>query len=367
MIINSELFSLVTSLFSRISNETAWDKKKQIHLEEIEAAIVVNSISGLFKDINIIYETQNDNCNNLLNRLNLKIKKVLTHLPPYGKYFNYESLELNYRNSTNLNIIGKKFSYLNCTSTDLQPSYKNLLEFAFSGKKLNLGSSIVVLSNADVVYDKSLIKLSKMSKNIVNLLTVHGFPNKDHGSRIAHQILVENINQNTNCNHWGTKSYCSMDNINGPTFGRWPNMLYSYDAFITKLPLNLFSENNSLYLPIDIIEKDNIFNKDLSSISTFERNNNLKKNQTYILDHLSNIYTNMRGAEQAVACTFLRSSSPLTGSIVKVWNACKWVKLWHLHCAPKLHHNIKHEEVCYRKRKNELKFYGCTNFNDCLG
>jgi len=172
-----------------------------------------------------------------------------------------------------------------------------------------------MMSNADQVFDDTLLHVKPMSKDTIFVLSTRGYEAVRVPTNIRNFYLslvgddgADNPEAyKRNGTNFATQDYC----VNNKKVGE-PETLYSgsWDTYIfyrsllrTTLPMNSTKENY------------------------FTRMNFHQEPEVYYMNQLS--------AEQAALYDITHSLQKK----VTVWNACSLIRTWHFHLAPKMHHN----------------------------
>jgi len=194
-----------------------------------------------------------------------------------------------------------------------QPNYFEMFHYATYHSTVT--SNIVMMSNADQVFDDTLLHVKPMSKDTIFVLSTRGYEAVRVPTNIRNFYLslvgddgADNPEAyKRNGTNFATQDYC----VNNKKVGE-PETLYSgsWDTYIfyrsllrTTLPMNSTKENY------------------------FTRMNFHREPEVYYMNQLS--------AEQAALYDITHSLQKK----VTVWNACSLIRTWHFHLAPKMHHN----------------------------
>jgi hypothetical protein len=174
--------------------------------------------------------------------------------------------------------------------------------FHYATYNPSITSDIVILSNADQVFDETLSHALPLSNNAIYVLATRGYPPDKVPPRIREQYRAWVGDEHGTA----TESWCNETSAGGGEM----KPSWSWDTFI----FNRFLLRETL--PIDV--KDN---------GDFTRLNFQRVPSVY--------YMNEMGAEYAALHDITRG---LLGKVT-VWNACHLIQMWHFHLTAKMHHS----------------------------
>lgn len=260
--------SLVVSHYAR-SMATA------LHHAEVEAAISVNAANPLFGRVVVFFEvTADDGCSNLSQRL-------LAAVPhPERK---------------------RAMRRLECLARRTQPTYFELFAFVSTTPLLPL----VVLANADVIFDATLAQLPPLAHGELHVLTVNAVAGRSRARTWAETWAALKAD--------AAERRCPIANM--PSWGpRWNASVFSWDAYVLRPPLPHFSR----------------WQASATAANTTAANANASR---LGLAASLGFFMNEMNAENEAVCAL----ELLTG--VRVHAPCLLVRVRHLHRAPKTHRN----------------------------
>ena len=147
----SKKLALVTSFWAKA--KASANITEHPHRSEIESALVLNIISALFDDIHILLDGSHDSYDCLVLKQNLQDRIALTQT-----------------NSSK--------SRISCVEIgDSQPNYFQMFEYT---NDTALSGSIIIMANADMVFDHTAIHLTMLANNSANTIATQGFQDGRH-------------------------------------------------------------------------------------------------------------------------------------------------------------------------------------------
>lgn len=253
-----------------------------------------------------------------------------------------------------------KLERLRCVDrAEMQPTYREMYEMAFTIPKMG---SIVILSNADIVFDHTIREFRAMPRNKLNVLSVTGGPQhtseelRGYYERFvtdAHELLTsrEAKGPGSEITHAGSSKKKTIPwNL---CSSKWKYLGMSWDAYVFRRDSAPLSFNSSEY-------------------------------QETLQYRGREYFMNMFGAENAAAMAFHHSglerrrlyysrskANRRDGSIdPKRWhpnNACRFVNAWHFHLMPKTHFNGSDSNpVVHNKWRDAGSSNICETMEECL-
>jgi hypothetical protein len=273
------------------------------HYAEIQAALVANLMNPHFHEVCVVYDgvTAHQDCSSLRQELFRE-----------GRAFKDWSVLHENR--------------LTCVDrTQPQPSYREMYEFAFT---LPLKGDVVILSNADIVFDETIAKTRAIAKNHLMVLSVTGGPRESPAS-------IQRFFPGASRNALATASYKNMCDSH-------KNKTCSWDAYVFRRDNEV---NITAALPYFIDMGD-------EPPQEFKMNVFGAENAAAYAMHKSglNPYTQRKGSG--------------SGSGSQAWlprAACRHVHAWHFHKGEKMH---AHNRWVARVRPSCTR--SCKRMENCL-
>ena len=279
----SNSISLIVSFWAKVTSAIS------LRYHEIETALIANLANQHLSQLVVILDsiTEEDNCNTFEHKIS--------------------SLYAEYHNQTNASI-GKK---LICIPHEHgQPAYFDM--FRYVTHKL-VTSRVVIVANADHVFDQTLHLAGLLRTNTVLTLSNHGYYTKPSGSAILVPPHIQQYYKQAQLFPGETLNGV-VDMCNKDVPSRWKGQRASWDAYV--------------------------FERQLLQGKTF--------NDTYFYrEPHKHFYMNTGGAENAALNDLLklmRDDLPKNESIV-AWNGCQYIHAFHYHFAPKYHRTSEHGRV----------------------
>jgi len=298
---NQNELSLVVSFWAE--NETE-QSKPHAHRREVEAAMLTNlqnpNLDQLVVILDSVSEGTTTTCQSFIDYMTQRLQNITQTTP----------------SSSASTLSGKKeeedLPKLACIERELgQPNYYDLFHYAIYHPSIT--SSVVIVSNADQVFDETLVHAKSMNEDTIFVLSTHGYEADRVPDSVRNQYLslVGNDGSDKPKNKG---KYAPMRNrcVDSMMVGR-PEIQYSdsWDTYI--FPRSLLKQTLSM-------------KNSTTTTSAFTRKNFHRQDEIY--------YMNQLGAEYVALYDITKDLI----SNVTVWNACQLIRTWHFHLAPKMHH-----------------------------
>lgn len=241
-----------------------------------------------------------------------------------------------------------------------QPTYREMYESAFT---IPQRGNIVILSNADVVFDHSIKKLMGLPKNRMNVLSVTGGP---HHAPPDIRRVYQKFNpefDNLLARHGARDG--SVVNYNGQKkvipwnlcSKRWKYLGLSWDAYAFRRDSTHIHFNSSDYLEALKFRGREFFMNEMGAEHTAAlafHQSGFERRRTHRIRR--RLYVNE-----------VKSSSPNGTGYMKRWhpnNPCRFVNMWHFHLLPKTHNSSI--VIQRNKWKDAGRSNICETLNECM-
>jgi hypothetical protein len=276
--------SLVTSFWAAQEGDTS----QPDHRREIEAAILVNLQNPHFQQVVVILDSVSNETMDCKGFVEFMTRQ-LDGLAGMNATISYG------------HIPGPELLCIERTALSGQPSYREMFHYATFHPSIS--SEIVVLSNADQVFDDTMFLAAQIPKNTIFILSTHGY-NASRVPPTIRQLYQKVVGDDSN----GTGSSLCVHHEWGIPITTMRHS-YSWDTFIYQRSL-LHSSLSGNEQETQVMTRSNFWRK------------------------RKEFYMNEMGAETAA----LYDVTLGLHDNVSVWNACEVIRSWHFHMSPKTHH-----------------------------
>jgi len=268
------------------------------HRKEIEAAMLANLQNHHLRQVVVVLDSVSNetiDCRGFVEYMNQRLDNFTRSSSSSTSGYDTDSQRL-----TDLQCIERE-------SVSGQPNYLEMFQYAAFHPSIT--SDIVILSNADQVFDETVSYATQLPNRTMFVLSTHGY----EASRVPTHVRQSYRDGIGDDSYGKSQNRCHGEQIPGETTKHYS---LSWDAYVFHRSLLRESLRSS--------HNDSV---------VFQRKNFYRKPMAYYMNELA--------AEWAA----LHDVASGLGANVSVWNACKVIRSWHFHLASKTHHgNDQHPQ-----------------------
>jgi hypothetical protein len=283
--------SLVTSYWAQPKGENVQSKNHE-HRREVEAALLANLQNPYLHQVVVVYDSVSDettDCQGFVEYMTRRLDNITRLSSPYPSTTENRPPPL-----PELQCIERR-------APSIQPTYFEMFQYATVHPSIT--SEIVIMSNADQVFDDTIRYGAQIPKSTLFVLSTYGYA----AARVPPIVRQQYLGVVGDDSGKATSDRCNRRLKLDGTMKRYSN---SWDSYIF---------HRSLL-------RDTLTTNDDKKGGPFTRLSFRREPTAY--------YMNELGADYAALFDITRDLRDK----VTVWNACKIIRSWHFHLASKTHH-----------------------------